>query len=367
MFALRDLIERHLDELSGIVADEHGKVLSDAQGEVIRGLEVVEFACRHPDPAEGRVLRAGLDRRGRLLVPPAARRLRRDHPVQLPGHGADVDAPDRDRHREHLRPQAERARPVGVQLRSPGCTPRPGLPDGVFNVVHGDKVAVDAILDHPGIAAVSLRRLHADRQVRAPARVRPAASGCRRSAARRTTPSCCRTPTSSSPRTTSPRPDTDRPGSAAWPSPRSSPWATRATPWWPGFATRPGEVKVGPGRDQASEMGPVVTPEAKDRIVGYVDRGITAGATLVVDGRGLTVTGHEGGFFVGPTPVRPRHHRHGHLHRRDLRPGPGRPAGRDASTRRSTSSTPTRTATAPRSSPPAARPPATSSGTSRSG
>jgi malonate-semialdehyde dehydrogenase (acetylating)/methylmalonate-semialdehyde dehydrogenase len=60
------------------------------------------------------------------------------------------------------------------------------------------------------------------------------------------------------------------------------------------------DTKVGPGRDKSSEMGPVVTPQARDRIVGYVDRGEQAGATLVVDGRGLTVAGHENGFFVGP-------------------------------------------------------------------
>jgi len=61
------------------------------------------------------------------------------------------------------------------------------------------------------------------------------------------------------------------------------------------------EVKVGPGRDAASDMGPVVTPQARDRVIGYVDRGVHAGATLVVDGRGLVVDGHSGGFFVGPT------------------------------------------------------------------
>src|SRR5207248_5123803 len=60
------------------------------------------------------------------------------------------------------------------------------------------------------------------------------------------------------------------------------------------------EVKVGPGREKASEMGPVVTPQARDRIIGYVSRGVEAGATLVVDGRGLVVDGHENGFFVGP-------------------------------------------------------------------
>src|SRR6201986_5588566 len=61
------------------------------------------------------------------------------------------------------------------------------------------------------------------------------------------------------------------------------------------------EVTVGPGRDAASDMGPVITPQARDRIIGYVDRGQEAGATLVVDGRGLTVKDHENGFFVGPT------------------------------------------------------------------
>jgi malonate-semialdehyde dehydrogenase (acetylating)/methylmalonate-semialdehyde dehydrogenase len=60
------------------------------------------------------------------------------------------------------------------------------------------------------------------------------------------------------------------------------------------------EITVGPGRDSKSEMGPVVTPEARDRIVGYVDRGEQAGATLVVDGRGLVIDNHEDGFFVGP-------------------------------------------------------------------
>ena len=96
------------------------------------------------------------------------------------------------------------------------------------------------------------------------------------------------------------------------------------------------EIKVGPGRDTSSDMGPVVTAQARDRVAGYVDRGKQAGATLVVDGRGLVVNGHEDGFFVGPTPVRPGHHRHGHLHRRDLRPGAGGRCAPRPSPRRST-------------------------------
>ena len=83
---------------------------------------------RAPAAAQGRVLRPGLDRHRRVLVPPAARRVRRHHAVQLPGHGPDVDAPDGDRDREHVRAQAVRARPVGVATSSPSSTPRPACP-----------------------------------------------------------------------------------------------------------------------------------------------------------------------------------------------------------------------------------------------
>ena len=110
---------------------------------------------RHPPAAEGRVLRRGLDRRRRPLLPPAARRLRRDHPVQLPGDGADVDAPGGDRGRQHLRPEALRARPLGLGPDRRALRRGRGLPAGVFNVVNGDKDAVDALLDHPDVAAVS--------------------------------------------------------------------------------------------------------------------------------------------------------------------------------------------------------------------
>ena len=110
---------------------------------------------RHPAPAEGRLQRAGRHRRRRVLDPPAARRRRRHHAVQLPGDGADVDVRQRPRLRQHVRAQAEREGPVGVAAASPSCWPRPGCPPGCFNVVQGDKVAVDRLLEHPDIAAVS--------------------------------------------------------------------------------------------------------------------------------------------------------------------------------------------------------------------
>ena len=98
-------------------------------------------------------------------------------------------------------------------------------------------------------------------------------------------------------------------------------------------ARRAREIKVGPGLDPASEMGPVVTPQARERIVDYIGQGAEAGARLTVDGRELEMDG--GGFWVGPTLIDQVEPGDVGLHRRDLRPGPlGRPQRR-ASTRRS--------------------------------
>jgi len=174
-----------------------------------------------------------------------------------------------------------------------------GLPDGVFNVVHGDKVAVDAILDHPGIAAVSFvgstpiaRYVH-QRASEKGKRVQ-ALGGAKNHAVV--------------------LPDADMEfaanhitaagyGSAGQ---RCMAISAVVAVGEAGDALvaklkeKAEDTKVGPGRDKSSEMGPVVTPAARDRILGYVDRGEQAGATLVVDGRGLIVTGYESGFFVGP-------------------------------------------------------------------
>ena len=109
---------------------------------------------RHPDAAQGRVLGAGLDRDRRLLDPPAARRRRRDHAVQLPRDGPDVDVGARARVRQHVRAQAVGKGPVCVGPTAE-LLAEAGVPEGVFNVVHGDKVAVDALLEHPDVAAIS--------------------------------------------------------------------------------------------------------------------------------------------------------------------------------------------------------------------
>src|SRR5260370_29295218 len=152
MFALRDLIERHLDELSELGADEHGKVVSDAKGEVIRGMEVVEYACGIPTLLKGEYSEqvstdvdaysfrqplgvcAGITPFNFPAMVPMWM-----HPVAIAAGNTFV-----------LKPSE---RDPSVSNFIARLYADAGLPEGVFNVVHGDKVAVDAILDHPGIAA----------------------------------------------------------------------------------------------------------------------------------------------------------------------------------------------------------------------
>ena len=128
MFAFRDLVDQHTDELARIVSAEHGKVFDDAKGEVIRGMEVVEFACGIPQLLKGEFS----DQVSTDVDPHSFRQplgvVRRDHAVQLPDHGPDVDAPDGDRHRAtrscSSRPSATR-RP---RTSSPSSTARPACP-----------------------------------------------------------------------------------------------------------------------------------------------------------------------------------------------------------------------------------------------
>jgi malonate-semialdehyde dehydrogenase (acetylating) / methylmalonate-semialdehyde dehydrogenase len=177
-----------------------------------------------------------------------------------------------------------------------------GLPDGVFNVVHGDKAAVDALLDHPDVAAVSFvgstpiaRYIH-ERASANGKRVQ-ALGGAKNHAVV--------------------LPDApldfaaDHLVAAAFGSAGERCMAVSAAvavgaaadDLVAAVSDKARAVKVGPGRAPESEMGPVVTAAARDRIVGLIGSGADQGATLAVDGRGLTVRGYENGFFVGPTVI----------------------------------------------------------------
>jgi malonate-semialdehyde dehydrogenase (acetylating)/methylmalonate-semialdehyde dehydrogenase len=299
MFAFRELLVRHEDELARIISSEHGKVIEDARGEIVRGREVVEYACGIADALKGsfsdQVSRdvdvhdfrtplgvvAGITPFNFPIMVPLWM-----HPIAIATGNTFVLKPsERD-------PSASN---FVARLYAEA-----GLPDGVFNVVHGDKVAVDAILEHPDIAAVSFvgstpiaKYVH-ERGTAAGKRVQ-ALGGAKNHAV------------------VLPDADleyaADHLTAAAFGSAGQRCMAISV-----GVAVGPAgdelvailerkarEVRVGPGTDPASDMGPVVTEAARERVVRSVARGAEQGAKVVVDGRELKVEGHEEGFFVGPS------------------------------------------------------------------
>ena len=202
-----------------------------------------------------------------------------------------------------------------------------GLPDGVFNVVHGDKVAVDALLDHPRRRGGLLRRLDADRPLRPRARDRrrQARPGARRGQEPR------RRDARRRPRLRRQPPDRrglrlGRPALHGDLGGRRG--RRRRRPARRAAAQKAREVKVGPGLEPGSDMGPVVTPEARDRILGYIDRGVAGRRRR--GRRRARARGRGRRLLRRPDAVRQRRHGHGHLQRRDLRAGARRRARRHA-------------------------------------
>lgn len=301
MFAFRELVRTHLDELAEIVSSEHGKVRSDAAGEVQRGLEVVEFACGLGHLLKGEYsdqVSAGVDVFSiREPLGVVAGITPFNFPVMVPmwmhpiaiacGNTFVLKPSERD-------PTAS--------MRIAELYAKAGLPDGVFNVVNGDKRAVDALLDHEDVAAVSFvgstpiaRQIH-ERASAHGKRVQ-ALGGAKNHAVI--------------------LPDADLEFasehlvSAAFGSAGERCMAISAAVAVGDSGDRlldiierkASEVQVGPGDDPASDMGPVVTPQARDRIVNMIGTGETQGATVAVDGRGHSIPGYEDGFFVGPTVI----------------------------------------------------------------
>jgi malonate-semialdehyde dehydrogenase (acetylating)/methylmalonate-semialdehyde dehydrogenase len=299
LFAFRQLVHARMDDLAAIVCDEHGKVLSDARGEVQRGLEVIEFACGIPQLLKGDYsdqVSTGVDSYSfRQPLGVVAGITPFNFPVMVPCwmHPVAIACGN-----TFVLKPSERDPSASMLIAE--LWAEAGLPDGVFSVVHGDKVAVDALLDSPSVAAVSFvgstpiaRYIHG-RASAAGKRVQ-ALGGAKNHAVV--------------------LPDADLEfaanhlAAAAFGSAGQRCMAISAAVAVGGagdalvevLRQKAATVKVGPGRDESSEMGPVITPEARERIIGYIRSGQEQGATLVVDGRGLVVDGHEDGFFVGPT------------------------------------------------------------------
>jgi malonate-semialdehyde dehydrogenase (acetylating)/methylmalonate-semialdehyde dehydrogenase len=297
MFKFRDLVEQHLDEITRIVSSEHGKVLDDAKGEVIRGMEVVEYACGLPQLLKGEYsdqVSTDIDSYSfRQPLGVCAGITPFNFPIMVPMwmHPMAIACGN-----TFVLKPSERDPSVSNFIAE--LYAEAGLPDGVFNVVHGDKVAVDALLEHSGVDAVSfvgstpIARYVYETGTKAGKRVQ-ALGGAKNHAVV--------------------MPDADLDfaanhltaagfGSAGQRCMAISvavAVGAAADPLIERLKAKALEVKVGPGQDPGSEMGPVVTAEARDRIRGYIDRGVQDGATAVVDGRELALDGD--GFWVGPT------------------------------------------------------------------
>ena len=299
MLRFLELMNRHHDELAAIITAEHGKVFSDAQGEVARGIDVIEFACGIPQLLKGdytEQVSTGIDNwTMRQPLGVVAGITPFNFPCMVPCWMFPVAIAAGNTF--ILKPSE---RDPSAALFMAGLLKEAGLPDGVFNVVQGDKVVVDALLTHRDVKAVSfvgstpIANYIYETGAKHGKRVQ-ALGGAKNHMV------------------VMPDADLDQAVDAligaAYGSAGERCMAISvallvgdvADKIVPRLAERARSLIVKNGMEQDAEMGPIVTRQALERIEGYIAEGVKEGATLVVDGRGLKVAGHEDGFFTGGT------------------------------------------------------------------
>ncbi|WP_175945877.1 CoA-acylating methylmalonate-semialdehyde dehydrogenase [Caballeronia sp. BCC1704] len=294
-----ELMNQHRDELAAIITAEHGKVFTDAQGEVTRGIEVIEFACGIPQLLKGdftEQVSTGMDNwtlRQPLGIVAGITPF--NFPCMVPcwmfpvaiatGNAFILKPSERD---------------PSASLFMANLLKKAGLPDGIFNVVQGDKVVVDALLEHPDVRAISfvgstpIANYIYETGAKHGKRVQ-ALGGAKNHMV------------------VMPDADIDQAVDAligaAYGSAGERCMAISvavlvgdvADKIVPRLAERARQLVVKNGMEPDAEMGPIVTRAALERIEGYIAMGVDEGAQLVVDGRGLKVPGHEDGFFTGGT------------------------------------------------------------------
>ena len=296
----KELAEEHTRELAAIVTDEHGKVLSDATGEVIRGIEVVEFACGGPHLLKGEVSEnVGTNVDSHSLRQPlgvVAGITPFNFPVMVPMWMFPVAIACGN---TFILKPSERDPSASLLLAE--LFKEAGLPDGVFNIVHGDKEAVDSLLTHPDVQAVSfVGSTPIARYVYAMG----AQNGKRVQALGGAKNHMLIMPDADMERTV------DALMGAAYGSAGERCMAISVAvavtdavgdQLVKRLARRLADMKVGPGRNPENHMGPLVTSEHRGRVKGYIDLGVEEGATLVVDGRNFTSKEEPNGFYLGAT------------------------------------------------------------------
>ncbi|WP_435241757.1 CoA-acylating methylmalonate-semialdehyde dehydrogenase [Streptomyces cucumeris] len=297
LFKLRELVVAHRDELAELITAQHGKVHSDALGEVARGLEIVELACSIAEKLKGELstqVSSGVDVSSiRQPLGVVAGITPFNFPAMVPmwmfpvaiacGNTFVLKPSEKD---------------PSAALRLAELAAEAGLPDGVLNVVHGDKVAVDRLLEHPDVAAVSfvgstpIAQYIQSKAVEHGKRVQ-ALGGAKNHML------------------VLPDADLDFAAdnaiNAAYGSAGERCMAVSVVvavgdtgdELVKKIADRAVKLRIGPGNDPASEMGPLITKEHRDKVASYVRGAAAQGAEVVVDGTGYTVDGHEDGFFIG--------------------------------------------------------------------
>ncbi|HZD52317.1 MAG TPA: CoA-acylating methylmalonate-semialdehyde dehydrogenase [Woeseiaceae bacterium] len=298
MFRLKELIERDRAEIAALITEEHGKVLSDADGSVQRGLEVVEFACgiphlikgEHNDQVSSRVDSWSLRQPLGVCVGITPF----NFPAMVPlwmfplaiacGNTFVLKPSEKD---------------PGCSLKWAELLHEAGLPQGVFNVVQGDHVAVDALLSDERVAAVSFVGStpvaeHVYRTASRHGKRVQALGGAKNHLV------------------VMPDADMDQAADALVGAGYGSAGERcmaisavvavggAAEPLLETLLPRIAALKVGPGTDNANDMGPLITAEHRDRVRSYIDLGVEEGAKLLVDGREHDIT-RSPGYFLGPT------------------------------------------------------------------
>ena len=298
MFKLKQLIEANMDELAQLVTEEHGKTIADAKGSITRGLEVVEFACGIPHLLKGEFTEnVGTDVDSYSTRQPlgvVAGITPFNFPAMIPCWMAPMAIACGN---TFILKPSEKDPSFSMGLAD--LFKEAGLPDGVFNVVHGDKVAVDAILSDPDIMAVSFvgatataeyiyhtgtahnKRVQAlggakNHMIIMPDADMEQATDAIMGAAYGSAGERCMAISVA----------------VAVGDQVADDLIERLKPQVRG-------LKVGPGTDPDVEMGPLNNKMLYDKVMGYIDKGVEEGADLVLDGRDLTLQGYENGYFMG--------------------------------------------------------------------
>ncbi|GAB4557636.1 MAG: CoA-acylating methylmalonate-semialdehyde dehydrogenase [Rhizobacter sp.] len=299
MFKFLELMNQHRDTLAAMITAEHGKVFTDAQGEVSRGIDIIEFACGIPQLLKGdytEQVSTGIDNwTMRQPLGVVAGITPFNFPCMVPCWMFPVAIAAGN---TFILKPSERDPSASIFMAE--LMKEAGLPDGVFNVVQGDKLAVDTLLTHPDVKAVSFvgstpiaqyiyeTGAHHGKRVQALGGAKNHMVVMPDADLEQTVDALIGAGYGSA-------------GERCMAISVAVAVGDVADKLVPALAARAKTLKIKNGMELDAEMGPIVTRQALDRISGYIEHGASEGAQLVVDGRGHTVAGHEGGFWLGGT------------------------------------------------------------------